>query len=195
MIINDGSGKGHSARVNGNQQLGVRGTAETPVEEAALAGRLFNLNTGTIDLSATGVGTLLYFKNAESADKLIVKNLIIGVGTVGGSPTDPPEVTVLRNPTAGNLISDATAATANANADFNSGLTLSSLFYKGKDAGTISGGATFDYQYAAGGARTILEVNVVLGLGDSIAVSLDCKSASGANAYAGLTVYRLNGEA
>ena len=119
MIIEDGSGKSFKAKVDENLRLHTQSVTETEAQHAAEVGEAFNINTGTINFTADG--TLLYFKNDEDTD-FVVESIAVGVGTM--TETDPVKITVVRNPTAGDLITDATAVDMKQNRNFGSSIAL-----------------------------------------------------------------------
>jgi hypothetical protein len=96
-LIQDGTGKGYFAQVDDTNRLRVRSVGETSYDDASLQGTSFNLNTQFVSV---GVGTefpLLYLKNNEATDAVIVA-WFIGIGIAGGSPTENALLRVYGNP-------------------------------------------------------------------------------------------------
>ena len=129
MLIDDGKGDGFKARVDSNKRLHTQSVTEEESIHAAEIGDAYNLNTGLI--SITGDATLMYIKNNENQD-LIIEAIAVG-SFEGITHSDDPYITLVRNPTGGDLISDATTTgVLNQNRNFGSNKTLTADFYKGK---------------------------------------------------------------
>lgn len=115
---------------------------------------------------------------------------MIGVGTIGGSPTDTLLVTVVEGPTAGDIISDASPVRMKKNRNFGSAKTLSSttLVYKGKDGGTMTGGNDALLVNVTT-PRTAVPIDIDLPRGASIGIFIDMKSATATNVYAAIVTH------
>ena len=136
MIFEDGKGTGSKARVDANNRLHTQSVTEPEGLHSTEGGDAYNINTGLI--SITGDATLQYIKNNEDKD-LVIEAIAIG-SFEGITHSDDPYITLVRNPTGGDLISDATAVSMNQNRNFGSNKTLSADAYKGKVSGTVTGG-------------------------------------------------------
>jgi hypothetical protein len=187
MKLEDATGSSYGAKVNANNHLATYATTESNLQVAGFNGNAYNINTGPIALTGTGDSALLYFQNDE-VDDYIVTAVEVGIGTLSATITDSALITVIRNPTGGDLISDATAASIVANSNFGSANTFSAttLIYKGKDGGTITGGADHAQFYATGGLRATAELNIVIPRSSSIAIKIDLNTSGGGNVYAAL---------
>ena len=101
-IITDGTGSGFRAEVNSRNELAVASTSQDIYQEAAEAGRAFNLNTEAVAYSGTGPYTVdaLYVKNNETVDIEVV-GWFIGEKNdrAGGSTSDPILFEMYGNPT------------------------------------------------------------------------------------------------
>lgn len=86
-IITDGTGKGFLAKVDGQNRLLTRSTADTRYDEASISGESFNVNTEFVSITVGTETPLLYFKNNEP-DDIVVVGWFIGIGIAGGSPTE-----------------------------------------------------------------------------------------------------------
>jgi hypothetical protein len=188
-IIKDGTGKGNTAKVDNNNQLHTFSVTESEQRQASQIGNEYNINTGTIAYTGTGDSSMIYFKNDEDTD-FVVTAVAVGLGTRSATVTDSANVTIIRNPTGGDLISDATAVSINSNTNFGSSNALSSttLIYKGKDGGTITGGTEHALLYMTDG-RLYASLNIELPKGSSVAVKIDLNTSGGANAYCALIGY------
>jgi len=173
-IINDGTGKGNNAKVDGNNRLHIQGTTENEAQHAVEDGDAYNINSGSITLSAAG--TLLYIKNNEDQD-MVVSAVAVGTGT--GTTSDIGEITIERNITGGDLISDATAVAMNQNRNFGSSKTLTADVFAGKSGGTSTGGNDIILFYHGTSSRLFATIDMVVPKGNSIAVTYDPKLSSG----------------
>lgn len=188
MIFEDGKGTGSKARVDSTNKLHTRAITETTELHEIVEGDGYNINTGNI--SFTAAGTLLYIKNNENRD-LILSTLIVGVGT--GSTSDMGEVTISRDPTGGDLASDATAVSINQNRLFGSSKTLSADVYKGKSGGTNTGDTDIVLIYSGTNTRVVATLNLVIPKGRIVTIEYDPKLSSGSvKAYAAAICFLAN---
>jgi hypothetical protein len=180
---------GDKAYVDSTHRLTTRAITETESQLSTEEGTAFNINSGKIALTTSTESGILYYKHNED-DVLIVEALAVGVGSAG-TTTDVSEITIVKNPTAGTLISGAVAVPINQNRNFGSSLTLSeSLAYKGAEGSTITDGDDYLYFFQPPGGRLFATVNTELTKGDSIAVKVDTNTSSGTtNVYAALVVH------
>lgn len=174
MIIEDGKGTGSKARVDANNRLHTESVTETTEEHQVGLGDAYNLNTGPITL--TGAGTLLYIKNNENQD-LSIPAIVVATGDATNS--DIGEIFVERNPTGGDIISDATAVDMNENRDFGSNKTLTADVFKGKTSGTSTGGDDIILIFHGSSARVFATINLVLTKGSTMTIRYDPKLVSG----------------
>lgn len=185
MIIEDGKGSGTKTRVDGNNRMHVQSIEETEAQHAAEGGDAYNINTG--EISFTAAGTCLYLLNNEDKD-LVIESVAFGAGA--GTTSDIGEITVERNPTGGDLISDATAVSINQNRNFGSNKSLTATVYKGKSGGTSTGGNDIILFYHGTSSRLYASINMVLPKGSSMAITYDPKLSSGSiKAYAAVICY------
>ena len=186
MKIEDGAGSGRLAKINGRQELNVFSVVESETEAANDHGLAYNLNSGEVTGITSESATLIYFKNDESSTYVITAIAMAARGFT--SLADMIVATVHRNPDAGDLISDATAANIKSNSNYGSSnqLTAGTLLYKGKNAGTISGGEEYAIIYMGNNSRVFAVLNIEVPKGGSIAVSIDSTSATAGNAYCAL---------
>jgi len=138
MIIHNGVGNGNKARVTKDNRLDTNAINENQIDHAAELGDRYNLNTGDINLTSANESSVFYLKNNEDKD-LYVASLIYNLGTSTGGSGDWV-IDVYRNPTAGTVVSDATAVEMNSNQNFGSNKTLTADVYKGDEAKTLTDG-------------------------------------------------------
>lgn len=157
---------------------------DRPIEEndpvvAVQEGNAYTINSGLIALTKVE-SAVLYFKNGEGAD-FIIEEISIGIGMVGSAPVDTPVVTLVRDPTGGNIISDATAAMkANRNIDSTNTLGGTTLAYAGKDFGVLSGGTTLDTVFVPAQHNFSYLNQIVVQDGKAIGVKIDLNATDAA---------------
>jgi hypothetical protein len=193
MIIENGVGNGNKLRVDANNRAHVQSIQENESVHSTELGDAYNINTGQISFTADG--TLIYFKNDEDRDFVVEA---IALGTDGGGNYCctcvclRPFITLVRNPTGGDLISDASAVAMNANRNFGSNKSLSSttLAYKGKSGGTLTGGDDIAILQSSQAGRDFFTINFILPKGSSLGVKVTNGLASGtAKIYAAIVGY------
>lgn len=189
QIYNAASGAQYGMKIDANQRAHVQSVMETESQHATEVGQGYNINTGKIALTTSTASGVLYFKNNETQD-MIVEKLIFGIGSAG-TTTDMSEVTIIKNPTTGTLISGATAVDINENRNFGSSLTLSdSLAYKGAEGNTVTDGTDTLYIFAPPGSRQVITIDLTLTKGDSMGVTIDSNTSSGTtNVYCALVCH------
>lgn len=184
--ILDGGGSGTRATVGADNRLQVRAISETEIVHNAELGNAFNFNTGLISITADA--TLMYLKN-NADNNLIIETLVVA-GYDGLTHTDFPDLTIVRNPTGGDLITDETAIDANQNRNFGSSKIANVNVYKGKVGGTLTGGDDLGLLQASKTGRSTYPLNLLLPKGASIGVTLNVSVSSGtANWYCALIGY------
>lgn len=194
MKIEDGTGKGYEVKVNSENRMQTSAITEASSLHASENENAYNINSGQV--SFTGDGTLIYLQNNENKD-LVVEAMAVGTDG-GGTYTSSlrPFITILRNPTAGDLISDATAVSHNVNRNFGSSASLTAAAYKGKQGGTITGGSEFGILQTSSIGRDFFTINIIIPKGSSIAIKTTNGLASGtAKIYCALIVYLKDSEA
>lgn len=134
--IKDGS-TGNIAKVSRNR-LHVDSISKTSSEHENEVGNAYNINTGTINLTSASQSAVLYLKNNEDSD-LVIKKIFYIVGTSTGGSGDMT-ITAIRNPTAGTIVSGASAVDININRNFGSSQVLSVDVFKGAEANTFTDG-------------------------------------------------------
>jgi hypothetical protein len=198
MIIENGGNNGNKALVDGNGQLHVFATTEDEQNSAAEHGQLYNINTGVIALTGSSDSGVLYLKNNESPingeSNIIITSMIFGLYTRSATVSDSATVTIIRNPTAGTVVSDATAVSMNSNSNFGSSNTLDSLIYKGADGKTLTDGTDHALVLLKEGRTPVPELNIDLAKGSSLGVKVDLNTSGGADFYAAIVCYRKDGK-
>jgi hypothetical protein len=151
-------------------------------------GNAFNVNTGIFAIT-TGTTALLYFKNDQppvnGISDFLISDIAIGIGTISGTITDPPEVNLIINPTGGDIITTASEADVQSNnmASGGNALATGTLIYKGTDGATLTGGRTHKIFYTS---QNYFEdtINVLLKRGDSFGITINPNTSGGCNVHA-----------
>jgi hypothetical protein len=170
--IQDGTGSGKLAKVDSDNRLHVRSVTTTSEESASLKGLDFNLNTGIITLTNATKTPVFYLKNNEDYD-LVIGTLFYTTGeSTGGSGNILVEV--IRNPTAGTIVSNATPIEMNANRNFGSSRSLSVSAYKGATGNTLTDGIKFVESISSTATQRVPVVGgaVIIPKGSSIAIQI-----------------------
>lgn len=172
--LRDGTGKNYEARVDGNNRLHAFVTNQSEPAHATVEGRAYNINTGPISLT-TGESAVFYFKNEENYD-FIIDSVVVGLSS--GTPSDTPELYIVDNPTAGDIITSATNVDMNRNRNLGSATTLrtATLAYKGADGNSFSNGANLGLVYLNTNGRTSFPFDLVMPKGTAIGFTVDPKA-------------------
>ena len=141
-------------------------------EEEAELGNAYNVNTGLITLTSANKSAVLYVKNNETFP-LVLEAAFYNLGT-STSGTGESLISILRNPTAGTIVSNATAAEmAGINRNFGSNKTLDATIYKGAEASTFTDGTKIIESYLTVPRREVVSVgDVIIPKGASIGIDI-----------------------
>jgi hypothetical protein len=172
--IIDGTGKGFRAQVDADHRLHVNSVSRTQDEQAALLGVAYNLSTGSITLTSDNKSCIAYMKYT-GVDPFVIKEiLMIPSDSTGGSGN--ASIEILRNPTAGTIISNAVDFTSINNRDFSSSNSIDneSDIYKGAEGDTLTDGSSFAFTTRDNFNLPITfdAANIVLRKGNSIGVCI-----------------------
>ena len=189
-IIKDGTGTGKTVKVDANNQMHTFSVVETEATQAAQRGNAYNLNTGVVALTGTGTSAVSYFLNDESND-FVITGIAVGIGTRSSTITDLAQITIVRNPTGGTIVSDANAMAMNSNSNFGSSNTLSSSSkaYAASATGKTLTGGTDHAILFMGDGRLFATLDMELPKGASVGVEIDLNTSGGANVYVALIGY------
>jgi hypothetical protein len=175
--------------VNNNLRAHTHAVSEDEGIYELLKKKAWNFNTGLINFTAD-TGTLIYFSNAEPEEFVVQA---IAMATFDGiTYSDRPYVELLLDPTGGDLISDASAVAykQNRRAATTNPLASTTLAYKGKSGGTLTGGNGFGIFQTSKGGRDFFTVNASVPTGGSCGLKITNNLSSGsANIYAAIIGY------
>jgi len=198
-ILQDGTGTSISAKVDKNNQLHVFSVSESEQNAAVEDGDAYNINTGLIALTGTSDSAILFIKNDEAPvngeSDLVIDTVIIGIfpRTATVETAKNNMVTIIRNPTAGTVVDDATACPMKSNANFGSSNELDSLIYIGADGKTLTDGSDHAIIMCSEGRTTIPQLHIDLPKGSSIGIKVDLNTSGGASVYAAVVCHRKDG--
>ena len=139
--VQDGTGKGYLAKVDSDNRLYTKAIVSTEQEHESANGLAYNINTGIITLTNATKTPVLYLKNNEEFDLIIDTVLYMTGASTGGSGNVLVEI--VRNPTAGTIVSGASDVEMNVNRNFGSTRSLSANAYKGATGNTLTDGVKF----------------------------------------------------
>ena len=187
--IQDGTGKGYSARIDDEGRLYTRTVTEDELTHAVNSARAFNINTEFLTISGSGESALLYFKNNENVT-VVVAAWFVGTGVSGGTASNSL-MRVYVNPTGGTLIASASAVTV-VNRLIGSSETLDADIYKGGDGFTFTGQQTTPvlYQTQGNNQRNFGTVYISLPKGSALGVTYEPAGAQPIEIYTGFQVYK-----
>jgi hypothetical protein len=189
--IKDAAGGGNGMKVDKNNRAHTQSVTATEAISETIKGNAYNINSGLISFSTDG--TLMYIKNNED-EALMIEAIALGSFN-GVTHSDDPYITLISNPTGGDLLSDLTAVPMNQNRNTGSSNTLAATVYIGKSSGTVSGGDDMAILQVNAGSRNFYPINFLLQKGSSMAIKLTLNESSGsANYYAALICYLTDSE-
>jgi hypothetical protein len=182
MKIDDGKGSGKQAQVDSNNRLRVQSVTLDEQKNATDEGDSYNINTGEISISAESA--ILYMKNNED-NPFIVDSIALGVGT--GTTSDIGELYLVKNPTGGSIVSNASAVDMNENRNFGSSNVITADTYKGASGNTFSDGSDMALFYQGSSGRLFANIGIELTKGDSVGFRYQPNlSAGSTNVYAAI---------
>jgi hypothetical protein len=128
--IQDGTGSGKRVKVDSNNQIHTTSITRSNTQDATIKGNSYNINTGDIGLTSTTESAVLYFKSDESPvngeTAFVVDAIAIGIDSLG-TTSGMAKITIVKNPTAGTIVTNAVAVDMNENRNFGSSENLDSL--------------------------------------------------------------------
>jgi len=195
--IQDGTGSGKRVKVDSNNQIHTTSITRSNTQDATIKGNSYNINTGDIGLTSTTESAVLYFKSDESPvngeTAFVVDAIAIGIDSLG-TTSGMAKITVVKNPTAGTIVTNAVAVDMNENRNFGSSENLDSLIYKGVEGDTFTNGTDIAQFYQSAGSRGFYTLDFDLPKGSSIGVKIDTQTTAGTtNIYAALIGHRVDG--
>ena len=173
MIIKDGTGTGNQQRVDSNNRSHVFSVELSENQQATFLGDNYNCNTGEITLTSANESAVFYIKNTSATDMVIDRLAPSTMATTGGTGNERVKVRIYRNPTGGDIITNAVDADMVANKNFGSNETIDALVYKGAEGNTQTGGDLAYIIYVSNGGSAVVGVDLVLPRGTSMCVTME----------------------
>src|SRR6266566_57273 len=142
MTIVDGTGGGYSAGVSSDHRILVQADSHDAILTAAVDGRAFRFGTGLITLTTTNPSALLYIKNLE-AQNLVVSELVVRMNQSTGGANGIGLWEVLRNPSAGTIVSGAIPLATKLNTNFGNTSGFLADSFKGAEGSSFIDGSVY----------------------------------------------------
>lgn len=185
---------GTVAKVDNNHRLHTS-SVTVPVERNAnKKGDAFNVNSGVITLTDAVDTPVFYLKN-NNVKSLLVTAIAVGVGISTGGTGDNPTITVIRNPTAGTIVSGATDVDIKSNRNYGSANQLTNVTaYKGATGLTMTGGEDH-ILFFQGTGRLFASIDEIIPQGTSIGIKFNPQTSNTSqDVYAALILHFLDDE-
>jgi hypothetical protein len=172
--IEDGTGKGgYGVKVDSSSRLYTNSVNRPHNDDASLSGDSFNINTGIVSLTSANKSAVFYLENTGTKP-IVLTALFYLIGNSTGGSGDML-ITVIRNPTAGTIISNGVVAEmAGVNRNFGSSKTLEATVYKGVDGDTFTNGdKLIESIFNQSPSRSVVGLGtIVLERGNSIGIEI-----------------------
>lgn len=140
-MITDGY-NGNGAKVDVNNRLHTESVNREVLTEAVFKGEAFNFNTGSMTLTSGNESAIGYF-NYSGTDPFVITEIIFIIGSATGTLTSDGTAKILRNPTTGTIVDNATNIDTASNRDFSSSIVITGDTYKGAEGYTLTDGTVF----------------------------------------------------
>jgi hypothetical protein len=168
-VVIKNAGSGDNAKVTSAGRLTVESVQEAIKDHACDSGieQKYNINTGDITLTNATKTSVLYIKNNATNGDLVIDALIYNLGA-STSGTGDVLIEVIRNPTAGDIVTNANAAQIgsgiSANQNFGSNNVLTADVYKGASGETAftDGSVSISTRSAANSGRIFISLGAVI---------------------------------
>ena len=167
--ITDGTGGCSRSKVDNTKRLHTRSVSVTEQEEALRDGKDWNIETGYLTLTTDTASDVLYLKNTGERDLKVILYVVLAKASTGGS--GDLLVGILRNPTAGTVVSDANEANI-VNMNFGSTNEISGDVYYGGEGKTLTGHDNEVVSKTTDDTRLLLGVKTELPKGSSVGVRI-----------------------
>lgn len=154
-----------------NNKLSTTSVTQDESNLATIEGDGYNINTGNITLTNATKTAVLYLKNTGDKDLVIDKFFYILGASTGGAGN--LFIEVVRNPTLGTIVSNATPVSININRNFGSNNTITAQVYKGATGSTFTDGADALGTIATDNVTIPIQAGViVLKKGSSVGINI-----------------------
>lgn len=176
MRIEDGKGSGKFAAVDWRNRIETHTVSMTAGEQATSDGESFNVNTGWITLTSANETPILYLKNNDLI-KIHISAIAVGLSpSTGGSSSEIPSISVVKNPTGGTIVSSAVAAPIVSNRNFGSVNQLDADVYIGGTGYSMTGASDHLIIAQASNGRVFATIDEVIPQNKSIGILITPQS-------------------
>lgn len=134
--LKDGTGSNFEAKVDEDFRLHTDAITQTQLQDSIKKGKTWNIGTGFLTLTTDTASALMYLKNTGDVDLNVDLYVFLTKASTGGSGQGLVEI--LRNPTAGTVVSDATAVTST-NMNFGKTDVPDADLFSGGEGKTLTG--------------------------------------------------------
>jgi hypothetical protein len=141
-ILKDGTGKGNSAKVDGNNRLHTATVSRTEENNAIVRGDFFITSSGVITVTDDAETPLWYIKNNDSRNLYLGLYIISAGESTSGTGFAKTKTYAVPDPTS-TIITEAKAGLAG-NANLSSAVQFNGVVYRGETGDTVVGGANFN---------------------------------------------------
>jgi len=138
-IIQDGAGTKRKLKITNANRALVQSVVITEEDEAIIRGEGYQIVSGTQSFTGSTETGILYIKNNDDRDFVLDRAVLILGSAVGASSDADWTFTVLRNPTQGTTIDNASPAGVS-NSNHGSANTPNVTSYKGPEGSTLTNG-------------------------------------------------------
>ena len=138
-IIQDGTGTGDRLRITPFNRMLSQAVIITEEDDAISRGDGYQIASGPVTFTGANASAVLYTKNDDDRDFVLDRAVLILGTAVGATATADWTVQVLRNPTAGTIITNELEAGVS-NSNHGSANIPSGLNYKGVESDTFTDG-------------------------------------------------------
>lgn len=186
--LEDGRGRGFLGSIDSTNRLETHSATVEEERIATVEGDAYQIGSAIVAFTAATESAILYVKNT-STKSMIVDRLRLHLGTATNGTGDWT-LGIIRNPTAGTIISTATAATP-LNVNHGSSKEPTGVFYRGVQGATFTDGTVSAFPIKSSGDGIIVfPFGRILPTGSSIGIRLTPPTGTtAANAIAVLRVY------
>ena len=171
-VIEDGAGRGFTARVNSENRLYTFADSVPSGAVAASRGKMWGISTGDLTFTNDSTSAIAYLRYS-GLEKLVVSR--VGYTTGASDGTGNTTYRIIKNPTTGTIVDNAIAAnTTNRNFSGTSS-SLSGVQYSGADGYTLTNGVVVGDLNRESAGLFILEANespYILENGNSFGVTV-----------------------
>lgn len=176
FLIEDGA-TGLTAAVNNENRLLVAAETASTVATHSLLGQSYDFSTTVINLTTAGESGIIYLKNTNPTEILQIARFAMSLGATTGGGTADAFIRLYANPTGGTLISAGTTITAG-NRNFGVITPALATATQGVTGSTITGGTLVATLMTAASTRNLIDSEIVLPPGASLAVSVQPPAAN-----------------